>query len=281
MLLLGGGTFDWERGCILPLAGLLRAEGASVLRDGDIKPLPAGHTRGAIGVMLSDFRLLVRQTGFRAAVKEFVPATVGRVQDKVYSRQTALTLVKLLRTSDARSGCEAAHRRLSANGDFRVERVREDHADDLVRLRMAQDSFNPGQAANIVDHIGRGYQGFVLRREEEVIGHFWWIDTRIAPKHPHLADYHIELADDDVYCFEYFIAPRHRGGGVAIDALQVMEAELRELGYKRAWGVVDADNTPARWLYMMSGWSVAHTVTTLRVLTRRRATVAGAAPDGS
>jgi RimJ/RimL family protein N-acetyltransferase len=142
-----------------------------------------------------------------------------------------------------------------------------------VRLRTAGESFNPGQAANMLDHVRSGYQGFVLRRDEEIIGHFWWIDRRIAPHHPHLAEYHIPLVDDDVYCFEYFIAPRHRGGGVATDALQAMEAHLREQGYRRVWGTVDADNTPARWLYLSNGWTVAHTVTTTRLLGRRRATV--------
>jgi RimJ/RimL family protein N-acetyltransferase len=247
-----------------------------VLREDDIQFVPGYHSGRVIGA-LYHLRGLARQIGLNAALKSFVPAALAQARGKVYARTTDLLLVKALDGVDAQAASETAPRGSSATVGPRVERIREHHGRELVALRTQPDSYSPGQAASNLEHLGKGYQGFLVRRDERVVGHLWWIDRHIAPSHPHLAAYHIELQDGDVYCFEYFIAPRERGGGIATDALRAMEAQLAELGYQRVWGTVDAAHTAARWLYMTSGWSVAHQVRTVQLLGFRRATVIGAA----
>jgi RimJ/RimL family protein N-acetyltransferase len=222
---------------------------------------------------LSHVRGLARHVGVRAALQDYLPGALARAKAKAYARTTELLLVKVPDGVDACAASETAPRLASATAGLRVERIRRHHAEELVALRTQPDSFNPEQAAEILDHLRRGYQGFVIRRDQRAIGHFWWIDRDIAPTHPHLAEYPVSLEDGDVYAFEYYIAPRERGGGVATDALRLMEAQLAELGYKRLWGTVDATYMAARWLYMTSGWSVAHTLRTVQLLGVRRATV--------
>lgn len=56
-----------------------------------------------------------------------------------------------------------------------------------------------------------------------------------------------------VYCFDFFINPNYRGHGNAIEFLLKVQRELKNFGYNHAWGYVAAANTPARWIYLMSG----------------------------
>jgi GNAT superfamily N-acetyltransferase len=104
--------------------------------------------------------------------------------------------------------------------------------------------------------LARGHRGFVAYRGAEVAGHYWWVDRRIDPRHPHLQRLGIELGQQDVYGFDFFISELHRGEGRAVAMLQDVETRLRQLGYERVWGYVLGDNRPARWLYSMRGYEV-------------------------
>ena len=66
----------------------------------------------------------------------------------------------------------------------------------------------------------------------------------------------------DVYGSSLFLLEEHRGKGAAGVFLHQVETSLRDRGYKRIWGSVDATNRPARWLYSTRGyrpmWKVVH-----------------------
>ncbi len=96
----------------------------------------------------------------------------------------------------------------------------------------------------------RGYAGFVGRLDGDVAGFYWWADH----DHPHLEPLGIRLDDRDVYGFDFYVAPEHRGDGHAVEFLHGIETRLRERGYDRVWGYVRSDNRPARWLYAMRGY---------------------------
>ena len=66
----------------------------------------------------------------------------------------------------------------------------------------------------------------------------------------------MELQDGDVYGFDFFLAPEHRGDGRAVEFLHAIETRLRGRGHDRLWGYVRGDNRPARWLYSMRGYEV-------------------------
>jgi GNAT superfamily N-acetyltransferase len=100
--------------------------------------------------------------------------------------------------------------------------------------------------------LARGYRGFVAREGGAVAGYYWWADRA----HPHLERLGVTLADRDVYGFDFFLAPEHRGDGRATEFLHAIESRLRARGFGRLWGYVRADNRPARWLYSARGYEV-------------------------
>ena len=104
--------------------------------------------------------------------------------------------------------------------------------------------------------LDRGHRGFAGYRDAELAGHYWWVDRRIDPAHPHLAPLGIELGEHDAYGFDFFIAERHRGEGRAVAMLHDVETALRDRGHRRLWGYVRGDNRPARWLYSLRGYEI-------------------------
>jgi GNAT superfamily N-acetyltransferase len=110
-----------------------------------------------------------------------------------------------------------------------------------------------GRFAAAVEH---GDRGFVARLDGEVVGFYWWVDG----DHPHLDQLGIRLADGDVYGFDFYLAPEHRGEGRAVEFLHDIETRLHARGYARVWGYVRSDNRPARWLYSIRGYEAVGTV---------------------
>ena len=226
--------------------------------------MPGERSRRATRTVVQ-VRGLARHIGLRAALGRQLRSVPARVADKVYARSTDRLLVKDLDGVGAYAPPQAAA--------VRVERIRQHHAEELVELRLRPESWNPVQAAKIREYLRKGYQGFLIRRDGRTAGHFWWIDTTIAPTHPDLAEFHVPLGEGDVYGFDYYIAPDERGAGLATDALRMMLAELARLGYRRLWGTAGLANPAALWTYVADGFTTAHTVTTVRLLGRRSSTV--------
>ena len=201
----------------------------------------------------------VRRVGVRAAVD-------ATLRD-LYCRELDLVLVKDLDGEHPGDGDGAPPR-----GALQIERIGPEHARELSRLWTEEHPLRTGEPG-VLDNVDRGYDGFLIRRDGEAIGYFWWVAGPAAAAHPDARIFRIDLRDGDVYGFSNLIARDRRGGGVAIDALKAVEAELAQLGYRRLWGFVDFANTPARWLYAVSGWQLSHTVRRIRVLGIHRGVV--------
>ena len=108
-------------------------------------------------------------------------------------------------------------------------------------------------------NLGRRYHGFSAHEDGALVGHYWWLDATAEP-HPHLARLGIELGPGDAYGFDFYLDERHRGDGRAVDFLFQVESRLRDRGYERLWGYVEASNTGARWLYSMRGYETVRTL---------------------
>jgi GNAT superfamily N-acetyltransferase len=112
--------------------------------------------------------------------------------------------------------------------------------------------------------IAKGFHGFVALRGDEVVGYYWWVDRDADPPHPDvwLLGEGFEMEPGDVYGSSLFLLEEHRGKGAAGVFLHRVETSLRERGYGRIWGYVEAANRPARWLYSTRGyqpmWKVVH-----------------------
>ena len=73
-------------------------------------------------------------------------------------------------------------------------------------------------------------------------------------RHPALQRLGFELGRDDVYSWDLFLAASHRGGGRARAFYGRHLDDLRQRGFRRALGWVEASNTPARVLYQKLGY---------------------------
>ena len=143
--------------------------------------------------------------------------------------------------------------------ELRLEPLGPEHADALAQLNRSRCFTR--KDPTYADWLARGYRGFLIYAQDEVAGLIWWIDKRIEAAHPEVMHLGIDLDDRDVYSFDYYLAERHRGKGNAVAAFHRIERALADLGYRRLWGYVLADNRPARWLYAIRGFDVVGQVT--------------------
>ena len=108
----------------------------------------------------------------------------------------------------------------------------------------------------LVAYLRTGHPGFIAFRGDAPVGYIWDAHTGIPREHRHpaVARHHLELDGHEVYLFDFYLLPEFRGGGNATGFLHAVCAVLREKGYRRAYGFVEADFTAARWLYSSTGW---------------------------
>jgi GNAT superfamily N-acetyltransferase len=197
--------------------------------------------------LASDVRCRARRDGLRATARDVAGAAFGQSELQV-----------LLKRLDAVAAISFEPRlRLSELGPESLAEL-----DTLNRRRCDTTATHRFQA-----DLGRRYHGVTAHEDGELAGYYWWLDATAEP-HPHLAVLGIELAPRDVYGFDFFLDERHRGGGRAVDFLFQIESLLRERGYERLWGYVEAANTAARWLYSVRGYEVARTLRRRRISLR-------------
>jgi GNAT superfamily N-acetyltransferase len=207
---------------------------------------PASLLRAA----LADIRCLHRRHGLRRTARHVVVAAIAWVQ----AVQDDLVILKELREAPAAGSprviADLDDASFGPFADFNQRRCNS-RATRKARARRR-----------------RGCRCLILFHERDLVGHYWWVDHTAGKRHRHVMRYGIDLADGDVYGFDYFITPRYRGNGNATTFLQCIEQELRGLGYRRVWGYVEADNTPARWLFSISGYTVVNRVQRNGMLSR-------------
>ena len=191
--------------------------------------------------VLDDLRREGRRAALGGAVRGWLAAA-----GSVLARQDDLVLVKdLSQTPDdglpQRAGATVE---VVTDGNFR---------------RLAEFNERRGasrQTRKFTAWRASGCQCLMMLRDGDVVGHYWWVGREAGARHRHVIRYGIALEDDDAYLFGLFLDPRDRGGGNSASWLRRVEQELRGLGYARIWGMVEAHNAPARWLFATSGYRV-------------------------
>jgi RimJ/RimL family protein N-acetyltransferase len=126
--------------------------------------------------------------------------------------------------------------------------------------------FPPKVGRYVRSYRRRGYPAFAAFRRGLLIGLFWWVDAAIDAQHPDLILHQIDLQPGDTYAFAYFIAPEHRGSNTATEVIGAVFSALRDAGYTRVWGWVNAANRPARWLFRLAGFQETRRVRVRAVL---------------
>jgi len=105
-------------------------------------------------------------------------------------------------------------------------------------------------------YLDNGYRALLAEVDGLIVGHIWWHDHTVGPKnvHPHLIRFGLELEPEQVWGFDLYLLEQHRGGGASNDFFALFRRHLREQGYTRVFGHVDAKNTPAVWLHKLQGY---------------------------
>ena len=173
---------------------------------------------------------VAKDRGWKAKLRR----RIDRLRHVVYWRRTELILDGSIPPRSAKPGA------------LQLYRIEPHHHAVLGEL-------NPEDARKFSIYLRNGYQGFLAFVGERPIGHIWFVDNQVSPEraHPAIERYRLQLGAGDVYLFELLILPDARGHGVANTFLGSVLAELRAHGYRRAYGCVAPDNTPARWTYQV------------------------------
>ncbi len=139
-------------------------------------------------------------------------------------------------------------------GDLQVEDLEERHLPGLFEVNRRRGV--PRADRYFATSLAKGFHGFVALKDSELIGYYWWVDRDADPPHPDvwLLGKGFEMDPGDVYGSSLFLLEEHRGRGAAGDFLHQIETRLRDRGYGRVWGYVEATNRPARWLYSTRGY---------------------------
>jgi GNAT superfamily N-acetyltransferase len=207
--------------------------------------------------LLRDLRCLCRRDGVKVTAQKMARAALRAV----HSSTVEVVLVKRLDEPSSPP---------PDDGALRIEPLGPQHAGALAELNRRRCFTR--KDLRYAEWLARGYRGFAIYAEDEPAGLIWWIDRRIEPAHPEVEHLGIELDDRDVYSFDYYLAEQHRGQGNAVAAFHRVECALADLGYRRLWGYVLAENRPARWIYAIRGFEDGDRVSIRRVLFWRTST---------
>lgn len=122
-------------------------------------------------------------------------------------------------------------------------------------------------------NLHAGYKGFALANKGEVLGDIWYVENSdgiAGTIHPDLAWLDIHLSAEDVYLFDMHLTKEHRGGGIARLLLGGALTQLKEKGYRTAYGYYVSHNIPALWIHRMLGYEELSRIEIRRSLGRYR-----------
>jgi GNAT superfamily N-acetyltransferase len=140
------------------------------------------------------------------------------------------------------------------NYKLKIETIKEAHRDLLTEF--SKNNYNNNMYRNWIYYFYKNnYNGFVATLQGNIIGYIWcWSNNNGIKPPPEVLFHNIKMKKGDVYLFNFFIAPQYRGHGNAIEFMNRVLLELKNLGYIRAKGEHDGIYLPAAWLYRAVGY---------------------------
>jgi GNAT superfamily N-acetyltransferase len=122
-------------------------------------------------------------------------------------------------------------------------------------------------------YFGRGCRAFALVRDNEVLGDVWHAPvgaTQAQLAHRDFDALGLDPGPKDVYMFDMFVDPRHRGEALAATLLGGALHALGQQGCARGYGFFRADNIPALWVHRLLRYKELPRVRVRRVLCMTR-----------
>ncbi len=137
----------------------------------------------------------------------------------------------------------------------------------LPRIDAMLSRTEPARVGNAKARLDQGMKGYVAEYNGEIVGYVFHVGGEDDPSqrvHPDLDWIPIRPRADEVYTFDYFIAPDARGAG-NLFARSVQQAHF-DSGFRNEYGYVYATNKAALWLYRTIGWKEIGRITEHKVL---------------
>jgi GNAT superfamily N-acetyltransferase len=201
-------------------------------------------------------RVLYRALGLKKLLARLVRRGMTATSSVLYVKHTELLIEKDL---DDGIVCPLPD-------GLQVEAITTRHRSSIERFNERYRSKREARAS--VCYLKHGYRGFIALVNDEPIGYWWWVGKEASPAltHPCVERFELDLKDDEVYAFDYFIAPEYRRFGTGVKCLSLMYLELYKMGYRKVWAFVDAGNPGARWVYQAHGNKVVKRIISHEVL---------------
>lgn len=202
-------------------------------------------TMAPIAKQARRFRLLSR-------IRQFVDHAFSLVQKYTVKPVDEIIQVLDLSEDDMAPPCDTLH----------IERINASHWEAILSFVRQPRNYTPSRTRYLQWSMHAGHDGFVAYRGDEMIG-YTWFETgapRETDPHPQIIRLGIELEESDIFSFNLYVDPAHRGGGTSMEFLLKVQASLRDMGIRRIYGNVQKKNLPARVLYRTVGREEQRTV---------------------
>lgn len=106
-------------------------------------------------------------------------------------------------------------------------------------------------------YIKKGYRGFGLMRESEMIADMWFYSPAFSPESSRPAELKwlgIACENKQAYVFDMFLNPDMRGHNISTYFQCCFLRHLQEMGMEKAYGYLWADNRRSLWLHRLLKW---------------------------
>jgi GNAT superfamily N-acetyltransferase len=116
---------------------------------------------------------------------------------------------------------------------------------------------NKSRYLKALSNISKGYETFVLIRDNEVIGDCWFATSLEADRvtlHPDLELFGINPVQKSAYMFDMYVKPEERGTDVTTSILKYAYNNFKDRGIEKVYTYVMAENTPAIWMVRILGF---------------------------
>ncbi len=124
---------------------------------------------------------------------------------------------------------------------------------EMDDLRAGKWSFlTPSRGYKAFCNLKKGWRGFALHQENQVIGDVWCVTPRgdgLPVSHPDLRMLGIVCGNREAYAFDMQIAPSFRGKNLAAPLQRSLQAILKAEGCQKVYGYYWDDNLPALWMH--------------------------------
>jgi GNAT superfamily N-acetyltransferase len=161
-------------------------------------------------------------------------------------------------------------RKFSLKNGIETHNLKQEDIPALQLFRAESGIESADSTEEIYECLNNNGNGFIAKLDSKIIGYIWWGDNRLKSSFSDI-DFkfylnEIRLMPTDTYGFDFYISPRYRGGGHAIEFINQVFSILHDLGYKRNFGYVVSDKLPARWTYKLVGYEEIKKVSVRRFL---------------